>query len=721
MSEVAGDRPLDGPSVHLLGASLLAVDRFYRSLRIRDVSREELSLASEDGRRVLEGFARGVNAWAARGPAGLAPEFLLAGIDPEPWRPEDSLAIGKLIGWLLSLSFVAKPILASLSRDPDLARLLPPQLADGQCIAGGALPAAAPDLDRLARHSLGLLGPGTGSNSWVLGGDRTRSGKPLLCNDPHLAFGLPALWYPLALTAPTYRVIGVTMAGIPAVLIGRNDDVAWGMTAVMADEGDFYRETLDGEGARYRRDGEWRPVETADESFRVRGRREPVRHPLRYVRHAGALCPLLPPCEGEPPTSFRWVGFEAWRGWDGLLQMNRATTLREFESALQAFSVPAQNVVAADRRGAFGYVCAGKFPRRPQAADASRILDGATREHAWDGYLAWAEHPRSEDPGVGYVVTANNRVARDLPPALAGGFWEPPYRATRIASLLQTSRRASAQDMAKIQADVLSLQAAGILAHLVRPVRDGLSEPRSRRAADLLLAWDCRLTADSPAAALYHLFYAELLHQCVRPALERRCPGLFVRYLATLHLAVSAVDTALLTGDPLVFPEGVPAAAEACLAAAWEAATARLGADPAAWRWGDLHRLTLQHVLGRGSHRAARVLAWLLRLNRGPLPRPGDGMTINLGAFPLTSPFEIAVGPSYRQLVDLGAPEESRWIVAGGVSGDPRSRHYADQIDVWARGETRPMRFLSPDRSGGDVLVLIPAGDADCAAPPRVL
>jgi penicillin G amidase len=707
LAEVAGDRPIKNTSLHLAGPSLLAVDRFYRSLRIQGVCREEFSLVSDDGKGPLEGFARGVNAWVGQcRPADLAPEFLLAGIDPEPWRPEDCLAIGRLIGWLLSLAFVAKPILAALSADPVLARFLPPPLAGGQCISMEGPPADATGLDLLARHALGLLGPGTGSNSWVLGGDRTASGKPLLCNDPHLLFGLPALWYPLALTTPTHRVIGVTMAGIPGVLIGRNDHLAWGMTALMADDGEFYRETLDGAGGCYRRDGEWRAVETAEETFRVRRRREPIHQTLRYVRHEGVLCPLLPAREGEPPTSFRWVGLETWRGWDGLLGMNRATSVREFESALQAFAVPAQNVVVADATGSFGYFCAGKFPRRPWAEAMPPVLDGSLPEHAWGGYLSWAEHPRVVDPADGYIVTANNRVAKALPPTLARGFWEPPYRATRIASLLGQARDAQVRDMADIQADVFSLQAAGIVANLVRPARARLVDPRARQAADLLLAWDYRMGADSSAAILYHLFYRELLQQCVRPVLDRRAPGLFARYLSTLHLAVSAVDTAFLTEDPLVFPGGAPAAVEACLTAAWESACTRLGSTPTAWRWGDLHRLTFQHMLGRGTPWVARLLAWLLHLNRGPVPRPGDGMTVNLGAFLLTAPFEIAVGPSYRQIVDLGALAESRWIIAGGVSGDFRSRHYADQVALWLAGTTLPMRFLPREAADGHLLRL---------------
>jgi len=722
LAEVAGDRPVNGASLHLVGPSLLAVDQFYRSLRIQGVCRDEFSLVSDDGREVLEGFARGVNAWVEQcRPTDLAPEFLLAGIDPEPWRPEDCLAIGRLIGWLLSLAFVAKPVLAALAADPVLARLLPPQMAGGQCIGGACPPAGAGSLDLLARHALGLLGPGTGSNSWVLGGSRTASGKPLLCNDPHLLLGLPALWYPVALTAPDHRVIGVTMAGIPAILVGRNDHLAWGMTAVMADDGEFYRENLDTSGGRYRRDGEWRAVETVEEIFRVRGRSEPVRRTLRYVRHEGVLCPLLSAREGEPPTSFRWVGLEAWHGWDGLLGMNRAASVREFEAGLQAFAVPAQNVVVADTAGDIGYFCAGKFPRRPWAEAMPPVLDGSRPEHAWDGYLSWAEHPRAVDPADGYLVTANNRVATALPPSLASGFWEPPYRATRIASLLGQARDAKVRDMADMQADVCSLQAAGIVTRLVRPTRARLADTRARRAADLLLAWDYRMDADSAAAALYHLFYQELLKQCVRPVLERRAPGLFARYLSTLHLAVPAVDTAFLTQDPLVFPEGAPAAVEACLTAAWDAASARWGAEPSTWRWGDLHRLTFHHMLGRGTPRAVRLLAWALRLNRGPIPRPGDGMTVNLGAFLLTAPFEIAVGPSYRQIVDLGALAESRWIVAGGVSGDFRSRHYADQVALWSAGATLPMQFLPRDARDGHLLKVLAAtptagAAADCAS-----
>ncbi len=723
LAELMGDRPLGGTSLHLPGKTVLAVDQHYRSLRMYEVGRAERSLMGLEGAATVEGFTAGVNAWLERcRPRNLSPEFLLAGISPEAWRPEDTFAIGKLIGWLISLAFPAKPILAALAADPRLRSLLPPDLSRAPCIAGDGVPPSEASLDLLARLALGLTGPGVGSNSWVVSGRRTATGKPLLCNDPHLTFGLPALWYPVALHGPDHRVVGGTMPGIPAVLIGRNEHLAWGFTAVMADDGEYYRETLDASRTRYLRDTSWHPVEVGEAEFRVRGRQDPARRVLRFVRHERVLCPLLPQEGDAPPTSFRWVGLEPWRGLEALLGINRARSVGEFEKALEEFALPAQNVVVADREGTIAYFCAGKFPRRSWTGKRPVIPDGASPAHAWGGYLTWAELPKRMNPPHGFVVTANNRVGPELPPTIAGGFWEPPYRATRIAHLLSQVQDAGVEDMARIQGDVLSLQAAGVVARLVRPAHDAMTDPDARRAASLLLTWDCRMLVDSAAAALYHFFYLELLVRCFRPAMERQAPGVFRRYFSTLHLAVPAADAALLIPDGTWFPDGVPATVEACLAAAWHQARVRLGADPARWQWGTLHTLTFAHSLGRGKGLAARGLAWLLDLNRGPFPRPGDGMTVNLGAFPLTDPFGVIVGPSYRQIVDLADPEGSRWIVAGGVSGDPLSPHYDDQLEFWLRGEYRPMRLLSlAEAQGGSVLHLTPEPAPDCTPPARVV
>jgi penicillin amidase len=223
------------------------------------------------------------------------------------------------------------------------------------------------------------------------------------------------------------------------------------------------------------------------------------------------------------------------------------------------------------------------------------------------------------------------------------------------------------------------------------------------------------MAADSSGAALFHLFYQELLRRGFRPALEREAPGLFARYFGLLHFAVPAADRALLAADGAWFPEGTRPLAEACLAAAWAEAARRLGPDPAAWRWGSLHRLTLAHAMGRGAGRLPRLLDRVFRLNRGSFLVPGDGMTVNLAAFSLVEPFDVGAGPSLRQIVDLADPEAARWILPGGASGDPRSPHYADQVEDWLRGTLRPMRLLREEEAGpACALRLLPiaAGDA---------
>ncbi len=695
MAEVAGNRPVRA-SLHLGGASLVKLDALYRSFRMQEVAGEEMGMLSGDAVEVLTSFAAGVNAWVERlKPRDYPPEFLLAGIDPEPWRPEDSLVLGKVIAWTLSLSFLAKPSLAALATDPDLAWLIPPARQGGTCIVPNGPPAGPADMDRSARAAFGLTGPGVGSNSWVAGSAMTASGRPILCNDPHLLFGLPAFWYPVVLSSPDLEVIGVTLPGIPLVLIGRTRRVAWGITAAMADDGEYYRETVDERG-RYLRNGEWHAIETRTDTFRIRGK-PPVGIPLRFVRHEGVLCPLL---EAEPePTSYRWVAMEPDRGMDGVLGINRAQSLAEFAAVLPQFGAPAQNLVAADTDGNFGYFCIGRFPRRP-ACPRDAVLDGSNPAHAWGGYLRWEEQPHIINPSQGYVATANNPFAANLEPALARSFWEPPYRAHRITGLLAGREHVSVADMVRMQSDVFSVQAEGMIAALVQPVRPGLRNPDAKAAAEVLVQWDGQMAADSAAAAVFRLFYQALLDDVVRPRLDRQMPGLFAQYFSTLHLPVPALDRALLSADPVCFPEGLHATVERCLARAWASTRHR--------PWGALHQLTFRHVLSRAGI-AGQVAAWAFGLNRGPFPRPGDGFTINLGAFRLASPFAVEAGPSYRQVIDLSSPEQSQWIIAGGASGDPASPHYADQIPAWLAGQMRPMRFRRREELADGGMTLLAA------------
>jgi len=721
LAELIGDRPVGSQGVPypLRRFRLPEVDLFWRALGFGRIARQEMALLSNEAKEILEGFADGVNAclelMSREGKLPL--ECALLGYQPEPWRPEDSLAVGKLVGWTLSLSLQADLALGLFADDPLLKRLLPCSPEAGPSILGDGLSRGVKellDLERTSRQVAGGDGPALGSNSFVVAGSRSATGRPILANDPHLPFALPPLWYQVVLQGGGFRVVGGAMPGIPAVLIGMNPSVAWGMTNGMIDDADLYVETLHPQEPNLYRAGDgWRPMKVVVEEIRVRGEERPRDVSLRYVDHGGVWCPVisdvLTPLKTGKALSLRWTGFEPSQGLDALLRMNQARNLEEFQEALRLFAAPPQNIVYADREGNIAYFLAGWIPRRAKAGDGLVPMDGSSGEHEWQGRLSFEELPKAINPREGFLATANEKIA----PGFEGHLFEPPYRSARIRQLLQEKQKHRLEDLAAIQGDLCSLQADLLVEALLTPFLHAF-QGEVKEVAERLVCWDRRQEADSREAALFHVFYRRLLEGLFKEKLDRLDPGLFERYFSIFHIPISAADTILVQKDRDFFGEEPVRIIEGALKKAIEELERRVGKDRSRWRWGMIHPLTLRHPLSRGRDWLSRLLDRLFQLNRGPFPHPGDGMTPNLAAFFLTESFEVMVGPSYRQLIDLDDPNRSLWIVAGGASGDPRSIHYADQIPLWRQGRYLPMRFLSKEEAikEGSVLLLHPLPSA---------
>ena len=693
LAEILGDRPLPvKPGVRFDPASTVALDGLHRALGFVRAAEASAAVLSADARGTLERYADGVNAAMAAMQEGrcLPPEFYLLGYEPKPWTLQDSLAIGRLIAWMLCLAARAELVFGACAGHPELFPLLPAYPETGLVIVpAGSL----------------LAGGGGGSNSWVVGPRRTRSGRPLLCNDPHLPMGLPCLFYQISLRGGGYHVSGATMPGIPAVIIGANADIAWGITSAMPDDADFYLESLHPSDPHlYAVRGEWRRFTVGVEEIAVRG--GPVRRmTIRYVPRGAADCPLL--SDVLPlgaPLSLRWTGLEPSRETDALLRVSRARGLEDFREALKDFAVPAQNFLYADRHGTIAYFCAGRFPKR-RRGDGPFPVEGSSGASEWQGDIPADELPSLINPGSGVIVTANHRIVDEAYPHEMTYMWEPPHRAGRILEMLDRGELDVAA-MATMQADVVSLQARGVVNRVVRPVAHELTG-RARRAADRLLTWDCRMTAESGEAALYHVFYARLRFLVFADRLNRVAPEFYRGYFSLFHLPVIPVDRILEAGDPDWMPQGRVATVQAALEDAVTELEGRLGPE-ARWAWGRLHALTLRHPLGAGRDRGSRLLSKIVALNRGPFPHPGDGMTINVAAYLLSHPFDPVVGPAYRQIVDVGDPGTSQWVIPGGSSGDPLSRHYGDQLADWRQGRYHPM--MPEAGSVAEVLELSPDG-----------
>lgn len=679
-------------SLELPGEIFLQMDLLHRAVGLEAVSVAEAAEAATETRDALAAYASGVNAYLAEAQTRRAwpIECALLGYTPDPWRPADSLAVGRLVAWRLSIALRAELVLGEIALLREGPPLLPSPPAWSPTLTGrppDRLPAPGVPLGEF-RWTAGFVG----SNAWVVSGARSASGKPIVASDPHLPLGLPGIWLPVCLRGGPYRVAGVAVPGVPGVAIGRTPSVAWGMTAALADDVDLYRETLaPGPPVAARRADRWEPVEVEEVAVRVRGEAEPRRVRLRFVRRFPGRCPLISDLlDTGPlgPLSVAWTGMAPTRTLDALLAMNRAADLPAFRKALREFALAPQNVLVADAGGNIGGFVAGRFPRRCRPGDGPLPLDGADPATAWQGFLPFEELPHLVNPASGLLVSANNRASEEGPYLTT--LWEPAYRASRILGVLREMPVVRTEACRRLQTDTVSLQALLFIERCLAPHRDAL-QGEARAAADRLVAWDGRVSRESSEAALFHAWYWRLREKLLRAPLEALRPGLAERLFAVNHVPAALLDALLLDGEPAALPAPLSSLLQETLEEALESLRARLGPDAAAWRWGRLHRLTLRHPLTPPTGWLSRILSGFFAFNRGPIEMPGDGMTVNMSAYLFNAPFEPVAGPSYRQVVDLGEPEGAGWVIPGGVSGDPASPHYADQLPAWLAGTLFPM------------------------------
>jgi penicillin amidase len=498
-------RVADGRMAEILGPDLVDTDRFLRTVGLGRAAAEDERLLEPAARALLQAYADGVNAWMRENPGPLPPEFVVLRFQPEPWKVRNTLSIAKIMAWDLAgweLDLELQRAVDAVG--PELGRdLIPAYPASGITIMEDVVvaPAAAPVAPRVSGMSIPSVPPlaaalvdgvsaARASNAWVIGGSRTRSGKPILANDMHLALRAPALWYLAALHGGGFNVAGMTLPGVPVVIAGHSDRVAWGFTNAMVDDVDFFFEETDpADSTRYRTERGSEPFIVRHDTIRVKGE-PPVVHRVRATRHGPVLSDVDKRSAGGV-LAMKWTALEPSREVSAFFGMNRARNAAEFVSAMRDFRTPHQNVVFADVDGAFGYQMGGRVPMRRNAG-AILPTRGWTGEGEWGRYLELSEHPHLLNPPRGYIVTANNLQSRALY-ARIGTEYADPARAERITQMVLAGGRMTAADVARQQMDVRDLFA---LRHLPLAIRAaGLAGDTA--AARTLRAWDGGATLDS--------------------------------------------------------------------------------------------------------------------------------------------------------------------------------------------------------------------------------
>jgi penicillin amidase len=673
-------RKARGRLAEVLGKEGLESDLLYRTLDLAGIAEAEWQSRPADTRDLLAAYATGVNAVIDQSGDTPPIEFDLLDYRPEPWSPVDCLAIAGEFRWYLTGRFpvivVPELVKRALGEGPLYHAFLRGEEDGESILPPGSYPVGS-DNGRVGQTISG--DEGHGSNNWVLAPTRTTTGKPIVASDPHVPFGAVSIWHEVRLRGGSFQVAGVAYAGMPAVMIGRSERVAWGITNNICSLRDLYQEKTDpAHPGCFLYDGRWEPARQRQEVIRVRGA-EPVVKTVRASRNGPIVEEVLPgPARDTGPVSLRWLGSEPCGWLPALIGMNRARSAEELREAMRPWQVPTFNLVFADANGHIGHQCAGRIPVRRAAERGYR--PGWEPRHQWDGFIPFEEMPRLADPERGFVVTANNRLAPPNFPWPLSGTWSSGHRARRIREQIEARPRWSAEDCRRLQLDVRSGRAAAcvppLLSHLVAQ-----TDTRLRQAADLLQNWDYRSEPQSAAAAIFNVFFA---HWCRTVAAER-----LPRNVVELAAAnVGGLAVALLADDPHHWFQAHERGQVVCAAfrAALDELTTRLGPDISSWTWDRLHTLVQKHFLsGRGD------LGQLL--DRSGQPAPGDVTTIC--STTSDANHAAALGASFRMVADLADPRQGLWTVdLASVSGHPGSPHYDDQIALWAEGSCRyfPLR-----------------------------
>jgi penicillin amidase len=681
-----------GTLAAMVGPNGLLADRMSRRLGFARLAAAQLPLLGSSVRSAADAYVRGVNAGLSRGLRRPPHELALLRSRPTPWEATDVLAFGSLQAFALSSNWDSELArLKILAEDgPDALADLDPAYPAWQPVS---VPVAAPAgvaIDRLAADlaAFAAAAPSAGaSNAWAIAGSRTASGKPLLANDPHLAPRLPAPWYLVHLRCPDWEVAGASFVGAPALPIGHNGMVAWGITAALTDQADLFIEEVGPDGASVREVDGFVACDVRREWIEVR-RGAPVEETVLVTQRGPIITPILEDVPAALSLSAVWLRPLPIRGF---LDCVRAHDFESFRAAFAAWPGPALNLAYADVRGHIGYQLVGQLPRRRRGF-GTLPLPGWDASNGWvDDLVPLDEMPCLADPAEGFVATANNLPAPDGEGPFLGADFVDGYRQGRILEALAARHDWDVAACGELQMDVASLP--------WREVRDlalalPVTDDGGRLGMELLTAWDGQVAADSAAASVYELWLAELSERIARaraPSTWRWALGAGFGEVVPhtlLHTRSVGRLVRLLHAQPKGwFQHGWPSEAADALSAAVRRLRALAGEDPGAWAWGSLRTLTLRHPTG-GQPGLARAF------NIGPVPLGGDGNTV---AQAFSGPLDPLDNPGFvantRAVIDLADPEASRFVLAGGQSGNPRSRHYRDLFDVWLRGEGVPIAW----------------------------
>lgn len=685
-------RVTTGRLSEIFGKDMVKTDMLMRALQITEKSKRVISYTDPAVLRAIQAYANGVNKYIKDSYEKLPIEFAILGYRPDPWKIEDSFNLIGYIAWDLNGAWNAEIVLHKLQSkltSRQLADLIPgfdgrqsrvyPVETTSELDWRSVLMDASSKIEDLGLEVF------HGSNNWVLSGSKTVSGKPILANDMHLSFSAPGIWYQIHEVIPgNLDVTGVLLPGQPFVVSGHNQKIAWGLTNVMNDDIDFYKETINpSDSNQYKLDGKWIPFRIKHETIAIK-KGDTVKYDFKYT-HRGPVISMLKGVSGEV-ISMRWIGNEQGNEVQSIYKLNRAKNWTGFCNAMKTFISISQNVAYADDEGNIGMYCCAGIPIRN--GNPTEVQEGDTSAYDWKGFVPFEELPHKFNPKEGFAVSANNRTVDSTFQHYISRWFDLSFRYDRISEMLNVDKKLSVSDITAVQTDETSMLASLYLPGLLDIVRKKNNcSSSAKQSLKTLTTWKYQMSASSSAAALFEVFYNRIVENLVKDELgdvlysEFLNDKILVRNMfhnvwrnrrSVLCDNVLSVNK-LETYDDIVnksFEESVVFL------------TQKLGKDQEKWEWGKIHPFILLHPLGK-----VNLLNKVFELNRGPFEAGGSFHTVAPYTYKFTDQFNVTSGASQRHIYDFGDWDKSLSVIPSGNSGIPASPHYCDQTELYFTGK----------------------------------
>ncbi|MCU0643570.1 MAG: penicillin acylase family protein [bacterium] len=712
-------RAATGTLSEIFGAPTLAYDKLIRTIGLPEIANQLIENLSPESKRIITAYTAGVNAFLDIHKKHLPTEFIVMKYEPQPWDISHSLAFQRLIAWGLEMAWRVDPVFGELNGrvgNQKMSELLPvypnnaPTIVDQLFLDWRKVQKTFACFNDDSFSLPGFFSAGTGSNSWVVSGKRSVTGKPILANDPHLAFQAPSLWYQVHLNAPGIDCYGVCLPGVPGIVIGHNQAIAWGLTNVMADGCDFFIESFNlNNPDQYLYQGKWQQLQKREEIITVKDQ-APDTLIVRSTDHGPIISDLHPALrDTSKAITMKWSGRIISDEMLANYKIIKAKNWDQFLDGLQYFSVPPQNYVYADTMGNIGYYCTGLIPVR-NSGNGLIPQPGWNDRSEWRSRIPFNALPHLFNPPENHIITANNKITDDRYPYFISTYWEPSYRAERIKQLLLKKERLAISDFKTIQMDKFSKHAEFLLPNILENLSQFDDSTKLKKYfTHSLKTWDLNLNQQSAGAAIFEIFLTKLFKNIFQ---DEMGDTLFQNFIALPNIPIRIADQLIRRGssdwfDNIATPDTVETKDQILLLSleqTYHYLESSFADSVYNWQWGNLHQLTFEHPLGK-----VKPLDKLF--NIGPFPVGGSYTSVNnAGYFLDKNDFHVNVGPSMRQIIDLSNINNSLSVITTGQSGHPLSKHYKDQAPLWLSGDYHPSLIDSTTihNSDFDRLILSP-------------